>query len=46
MQMTVSGEPIIVVLLNSAGERDRIEDALRIRQWLEAPKPAVGQKKR
>jgi len=44
MQMTVNGEPIIVVLLNSAGERDRIEDALRVRQWLEAPKPS-GQKK-
>jgi len=39
MQMTAGGEPIIVVLLNSAGEKDRIEDALRIRQWLEAPKP-------
>jgi len=41
MQMNVNGEPIIVVLLNSAGERDRIEDALRVRQWLEGPKPAV-----
>ena len=45
MQMTVRGEPIIVVLLNSAGERDRIEDAQRIRQWLDAPKPAAGRKK-
>ena len=39
MQMNVKGEPIIVVLLNSIGERDRIEDAMRIRQWLEGPKP-------
>jgi len=45
MQMNVSGEPIIVVLLNSAGEKDRIEDALRIRQWLQAPKPAAQTKK-
>ena len=41
MQVKVNGEPIIVVLLNSSGERDRIEDTLRIRQWLEGPKPAV-----
>jgi len=45
MQMNVSGEPIIVVLLNSAGEKDRIEDALRIRQWLQAPKPASQAKR-
>jgi len=45
MQMNVSGEPIIVVLLNSAGEKDRIEDALRIRQWLQAPKPAAQAKR-
>jgi D-alanyl-D-alanine endopeptidase (penicillin-binding protein 7) len=45
MQMKIGGEPIIVVLLNSNGEKDRIEDALRIRQWLEAPKPAVKAKR-
>ncbi|MCL2878557.1 MAG: serine hydrolase [Acidobacteria bacterium] len=45
MQMNVNGEPIIVVLLNSTAESDRIEDALRIRQWLEGPKPA-GRAKR
>ena len=40
MQMRVSGEPIIVVLLNSGAERDRIEDARRVRQWLEGRKTA------
>jgi D-alanyl-D-alanine endopeptidase (penicillin-binding protein 7) len=40
MQMNINGEPIIVVLLNSSDERARIEDAQRIRQWLEGPKPA------
>jgi len=45
MQMKVNGEPIVVVLLNSAAERDRIEDAMRIRQWLERPKP-TGQVKK
>ena len=37
MQMKVYGEPIIVALLNSAGESDRTEDIQRIRQWLERP---------
>ena len=46
MQMNVNGEPIIVVLLNSTAESDRIEDARRIRQWLEGPKPAVQAKRR
>ena len=40
MQMKVNSEPIVVVLLNSASEKDRLEDAMRIRQWLEGPKPA------
>ena len=40
MQMKVNSEPIVVVLLNSASEKDRIEDVLRIRKWLEGPKPA------
>ncbi|MDR0311265.1 MAG: serine hydrolase [Acidobacteriota bacterium] len=40
MQMKVNGEPIIVVLLNSAVDRDRAEDVLRIRQWLEGPQSA------
>jgi len=46
MQMKVNGEPIVVVLLNSSAERDRIEDAMRIRQWLEGSKPAVVRTKR
>ena len=37
MQMKVNGEPIVLVLLNSSGEKDRVEDAQRIRQWLERP---------
>jgi len=46
MQMKVNGEPIIVVLLNSSSEKDRVEDALRIRQWLEGPRPAARQNTR
>jgi hypothetical protein len=37
MKMYVSNEPIIVVLLNSAAENAHIEDARRVRQWLQAP---------
>ena len=38
MQMNINDEPIIVVLLKSTNEKDRIEDVQRIRQWLEDPK--------
>jgi len=44
MQMKVSGEPIIVVLLNAGAENDRIEDARRIRQWLQVPQNAAARK--
>ena len=45
MQMNINGEPIILVLLNSTADKYRIEDALRIKQWLEAPKLAAGREK-
>lgn len=36
MQAKISGQPIIIVLLNSWGKNTRIGDANRIRKWLES----------
>ncbi len=39
MQANVAGQPLIIVLLDSAGKNTRIGDANRIRKWLEAHNP-------
>lgn len=36
MQAEISGQPIIIVLLDSAGKMSRIGDAQRIRKWIES----------
>jgi D-alanyl-D-alanine endopeptidase (penicillin-binding protein 7) len=35
MQAEISGQPMIIVLLNSEGKLSRIGDANRIRKWIE-----------
>ncbi|MEY3747721.1 MAG: hypothetical protein RL194_1180, partial [Pseudomonadota bacterium] len=35
MQAEIVGQPLIIVLLDSAGKLTRIGDANRIRKWLE-----------
>jgi D-alanyl-D-alanine endopeptidase (penicillin-binding protein 7) len=35
MQAEISGQPMIIVLLDSAGKLSRIGDANRIRKWIE-----------
>ena len=35
MQAEISGQPLIIVLLDSAGKQTRIGDANRIRKWIE-----------
>jgi len=35
MQAHISGQPVIIVLLDSAGKLTRIGDANRIRKWVE-----------
>ena len=35
MQAQISGQPMIIVLLDSAGKQSRIGDANRIRKWIE-----------
>lgn len=36
MQATIAGQPLIIVLLDSAGKLTRIGDAQRIRKWIES----------
>jgi D-alanyl-D-alanine endopeptidase (penicillin-binding protein 7) len=44
MQATLSGHPMVIVLLDSRGRHARIGDANRVRQWVEArSKVTVGQ---
>jgi D-alanyl-D-alanine endopeptidase (penicillin-binding protein 7) len=40
MQAVIEGQRIVMVLLDSVGRYSRIGDAQRIRNWLEAHKPA------
>lgn len=42
MQATIANQPLIIVLLDSAGKYTRIDDAVRIKKWLESAlsKPA------
>lgn len=42
MQAVIEGQRVVMVLLDSVGKYSRIGDAQRIRQWLEATKPATG----
>ena len=42
MQAVIEGQRVVMVLLDSVGKYSRIGDAQRIRQWLEATKPASG----
>ncbi len=44
MQATISGHPMVIVLLDSRGRHARIGDANRVRKWLEAhSQVTVGQ---
>jgi D-alanyl-D-alanine endopeptidase (penicillin-binding protein 7) len=44
MQATISGHPMVIVLLDSRGKHARIGDANRVRKWLEAhSQVTVGQ---
>ncbi|MHB8353305.1 MAG: serine hydrolase [Burkholderiales bacterium] len=44
MQATISGHPMVIVLLDSRGRQARIADANRVRKWLEAhSQVTVGQ---
>ncbi len=36
MQATIANQPLIIVLLDSAGKYTRIEDAERVKRWLES----------
>jgi D-alanyl-D-alanine endopeptidase (penicillin-binding protein 7) len=40
MQAVIEGQRVVMVLLDSVGKYSRIGDAQRIRQWIEANKPA------
>jgi D-alanyl-D-alanine endopeptidase (penicillin-binding protein 7) len=42
MQAVIEGQRVVMVLLDSVGKYSRIGDAQRIRQWLEAKRPASG----
>ncbi len=45
MQATITGHPIVIVLLDSHGHHARFSDATRVRQWLEArSRLTVGQR--
>lgn len=36
MQATIANQPLIIVLLDAAGKYGRIDDAMRIKKWLES----------
>ena len=36
MQALIAGQPLIIVLLDSAGKYTRIGDANRVRKWIES----------
>lgn len=40
MQTTITGKPVVMVLMNSSGTLSRVGDASRIRRWLETSTPA------
>jgi D-alanyl-D-alanine endopeptidase (penicillin-binding protein 7) len=39
MQTTITGKPVVMVLMNSWGTYTRVGDAGRVRRWLETSKP-------
>lgn len=43
MQAEISGQPVIIVLLDSAGKMTRIGDANRIRKWVENNDTSLGE---
>ncbi len=40
MQTTITGKPVVMVLMNSSGTLTRVGDAGRIRRWMETTRPA------
>jgi D-alanyl-D-alanine endopeptidase (penicillin-binding protein 7) len=36
MQAKISGQPVVIVLLNSWGKNTRIGDANRVKKWIES----------
>ncbi|TAL07914.1 MAG: D-alanyl-D-alanine endopeptidase [Porticoccaceae bacterium] len=40
MQTTISGKPVVMVLMNSWGTFTRVGDASRVRRWIETSAPA------
>ena len=40
MQTTITGKPVVMVLMNSWGTSTRVGDASRVRRWLETSAPA------
>lgn len=42
MQAEIAGQPMIIVLLDSAGKLSRIGDANRIRKWIEYNEPSLA----
>jgi len=40
MQTTITGKPVVMVLMNSSGTLTRVGDAGRVRRWLETSAPA------
>ena len=41
MQATIANHPLIIVLLDSAGKYTRIDDAVRVKRWLESNSKAA-----
>lgn len=39
MQTRLARRPVVMVLLNASGNSTRIQDAMRIKQWMEGPEP-------
>ncbi|MGB5096373.1 MAG: D-alanyl-D-alanine endopeptidase [Porticoccaceae bacterium] len=40
MQTTITGKPVVMVLMNSWGTSTRVGDASRVRRWIETSSPA------
>jgi D-alanyl-D-alanine endopeptidase (penicillin-binding protein 7) len=46
MQTRLARRPVVMVLLNASGNSTRIQDALRIKQWMEGPEPRPRKSRR
>ncbi len=42
MEATISGTPVVIVLLDSTGKYTRIGDAIRVKKWLETSPVALA----